>query len=541
MKTKMRKLKRSAGFALAAGALVAAAACGGGGSSSSGDNSMLIVGIPVDQVGLNALYVGTGNTAPGIEGMFASLTERGDPFLTDGELHPGLITEFEPNEDASEWTLTMREGVKFHNGETMTIEDVQFSLELMASEEYEPTPSGSYFGGITETEIIDDVTLRVVFDEPDSLFYSNSPRAYVIPQAYYEEVGQEGFNRAPIAAGPYQFKEWRPDDVLILEAFDDYYGGEPTIQEVQFRVLPDEAARVAALRSGDIDIAAPLAIEQISTIEETDGLHVLFKDSLNRMYITIDTTVPPFDNRDVRLAVNHAIDRETIVGTVLEDMATIIPGGLVPELEPGANTDLEPYEYDPELAQSLLTQAGYPNGLEDEFGTIEFTCRDGYSPKSEEVCTIIAEQLNDAGFSVQPRMMENTAFETASAEKRLGPLQFSGHSGGGNFIGQHHLRSTKVCTERAGEVTTPLSPSEEWGGWYCNPDLDALVWEATQIWGIDQDRAEALISEAEAIMYDDAAAGFLWAERTAYGVRDGLNWEPPARPDFDFFAASWDE
>ena len=501
----------------------------------------MIVGVPADHVGLNALLVGTGNTAPGLEGVFAALTQRGEPFLVDGKLYPGVVEEFTPNDDASVWTLKIRDGVKFHNGETMTAGDVAFSLNLMASEEYADTPSGSYFGEITDAKVLDDKTVEVTFAEPDSLFYSNSPRAFVIPEAYYNEVGAEGFAEQPISAGPYKFKEWRPDDVLILEAFDDYYGGVPDIKEVQFRVLPDEAARVAALRSGDIDIAAPLAIEQIQAVEDDPNLEVIFKDSLNRMYITIDSTVKPFDNRDVRLAINHAIDRETIVNTVLEGMATIIPGGLVPDLEPGANTDLVPYAYDPDLAKELLAKAGYPNGLEPEFGVIDFTCRDGYSPKSEEVCTVIGEQLGAIGIPVQTQMMENTAFETASAEKRLPPLQYSGHSGGGNFIGQHHLRSTKVCQEGRGQVTTPLTPSQEWGGWYCNPAVDDLVWQATQLWAIDNDKAVDLIKQAEAIVYEDAAAGFLWAERTAYGVKKGLNWQPPARPDYDFFGASWSQ
>ncbi|HVR33090.1 MAG TPA: hypothetical protein VMS74_10345, partial [Acidimicrobiia bacterium] len=96
-------------------------------------------------------------------------------------------------------------------------------------------------------------------------------------------------------------------------------------------------------------------------------------------------------------------------------------------------------------------------------------------------------------------------------------------------------------TDRAGEVSTPLNPSAEWGGWYCNPEVDARVWEATQIWGSEYERALELVADAERIIYEDAAAGFLWAQSTAFGVRQGLNWVPPARPDYNFFGASWDD
>jgi ABC-type transport system substrate-binding protein len=373
------------------------------------------------------------------------------------------------------------------------------------------------------------------------LLYTSSPRVYVIPQAYYEEVGAEGFAQHPISAGPYMFVSWQPDNVLIMQAYEDYFLGSPAIKEIQCRVLPDDAGRVAALRAGEIDIAAPLAIEQIPEVEGDANLMVVIKESLNRMYLTIDNTVAPFDQLEVRLAINHAIDRQLIIDQLLEGLAEIIPGGLVPGLEPGANTDLVPYTYDPELAIQLLADAGYPNGLEEEFGVQDLICRDGYGPKTEEVCTVMAEMLAAVGIPVQISIMENTAFETASAEKTIGPLMYSGHSGGGNFHGQHHLRSTKVCTERAGEVTTPLEPSAEWGGWYCNPAVDALVWEATQLWGSNYEQALADISAAEAIVYEDAAAGFLWAQSTAYGIRQGLNWQPPARPDYNFFGAFWED
>lgn len=509
--------------------------------SGGAENSRVVIGIPADQAGLDATVVGSGNTGPCLESMFSALTRRGDPFLVDGTLHPGIATEFVSSEDAMTWTMTIRDDATFHNDEPVTAEDVAFSLNLFVSEAYEGTVSAAYFVTVEDAVVIDEQTVQVNMNEPDALFYTSSPRAYVIPQAYYEEVGADGFAEHPISAGPYKFVEWRPDDVLIMEAHDDYFLGTPDITEVHCRVLPDDAGRVAALRAGEVDIAAPLAIEQIPEVESDENLEVLFKESLNRMYLTIDNTVAPYDQLEVRLAINHAIDRQLIIDQLLAGQATIIAGGLIPGLEPGANTDLVPYAYDPDLARELLADAGYPDGLEEEFGVQDLVCRDGYGPKTEEVCTVMAEMLAAVGIPVEIAIMENTAFETASAEKTIGPLMYSGHSGGGNFHGQHHLRSTKTCTERAGEVTTPLEPSAEWGGWYCNPAVDALLWEATQIWSTDNERALEAVAEAEAIVYEDAAAGFLWAQSTAYGVRRGLNWEPPARPDYNLFGASWDE
>lgn len=503
-------------------------------------NERLVIGIPSDQVSLDATVVGTGNTGPCLEGIFSALTERGMPFLTDGTLLPGIATEFVSSEDGMTWTLTIRDDAVFHNGEPVTAEDVAFSINLFVSPAYDGTVTGAYVATVESAEVIDADTVQVNMAEPDALFYTSSPRVYVISQAYYEEVGAEGFARHPISAGPYKYVSWQPDNVLILEAHDEFFLGEPEIKEVHCRVLPNDAGRLAALRTGEIDIAAPLAIEQVPEVEADPNLKVLVKASLNRMYITLDTTVPPWDQREVRLAVNHAVDRQLIIDQLLAGQATIIPGGLVPGLEPGANTSLVPYAYDPDLARQYLVDAGYPDGLEPEFGVQDLVCRDGYAPKTEEICTVLAEMLGDVGIPVQIVMMENTAFENASSDKTIGPVMYTGHSGGGNFHGQHHLRSTKVCTDRAGEVTTPLRPSAEWGGWYCNPEVDARVWEATQLWGTNYPRALELIAEAEAIMYEDAAAGFLFAMATAYGVKEGLNWEPPARPDYNFFGASWD-
>ncbi len=474
-----------------------------------------------------------------LESIFAPFSVRGKPFLTDGDLYPGVVTTFEANADSTVWTLTIRDDVLFHNGEPMTAEDVAFSLNTVSGPDYEGSNSAGYFASIDEAVVVDDTTVEVRMTEPNPAFYDTSPRLYVFPKAYYEEVGQAGMAAAPISAGPYKFVEWRPDDELVLEAFDDYYEGPPAIKEVIFRVIPDEAARAAALQAGEVDIAT-LSAEQAEVVASDSDINIVAKDSLTRAILGIDNFVPPFDQPEVRMAVSHAIDRQIIIDQILGGTQRQLAGLLLPGLEPGANTDLEPYAYDPERSRELLAEAGYPDGLGPQFGPTDFACWD-FMIRMEDICTVIADMLEQVGIPVTPEVVEYNTYLDRARQGTLPPLRIVSQSGGGNFSGIYTLRSQFACREGVPghEVTTPLQGHPILAGAYCDPAFDAVLWDAFQTRGPDPEGALELVAEAEAIAHAAAAAAFLWENTETYAIRAGLNWEPPAERSINLFEASW--
>ncbi|MEX1004745.1 MAG: ABC transporter substrate-binding protein [Acidimicrobiia bacterium] len=339
----------------------------------------------------------------------------------DNEVVPGLATEWEANEDATVFTFTLREGVQFHNGETMDADDWIASWQA-ASEE--ANVYAYLYTKVESVVALDDMTVEMTLGSSDALFGRELSEWAILPASQYESEGLEGIEANPIGTGPFAFVSWDRGDRIILEAFDDYWDeGLPLVDTLVFRPIPDSSTRLAAVQTGEVHIAQRFNSEEAATLENAADVEVItypvdrvYYIAFNNMTTGVGT---PLESTEVRLAMNHAVDRQAIVDSLFDGQAALSTG-LVATSSLGFDDSLEPYSYDPELAMQMLADAGYPDGFE-----IGFACPTGAYVNFEEVCQAVGGFLEAVGITLEGgeiQFMESGQYWDLEASKQLPPL-----------------------------------------------------------------------------------------------------------------------
>jgi len=346
------------------------------------------------------------------------------PFLLLYALHDGLLKPMAGSGSApslaESWSMSkdglsaefiLRPGIKFHNGDPITSDDVKFSFER-----YRGGAAKLLKDTVKEIQLLGHNRLRFVLKEPwpdFPAFYGTfvASAGWVVPRKYFERVGEEGFRKAPIGAGPYKFVSFNPGVELVLEAFEGYWRKTPSIKRLVFRSLPDETTRAAALKSGEVDIAFLLSGPTAEDIRRTPGLR-LVAPLLGIFWLDFpDQWDPksPWADRRVRLAASLAIDRQAL--SQAETLGFSRPtGSLVPrDFEFALPIDAP--AYDPKRARQLLAEAGHPNGFDGG----EMTPFPPYNSMGET----IMGWLQAVGIRTRMRTLERGAFMTSWREKKL--------------------------------------------------------------------------------------------------------------------------
>ncbi|MDH3247679.1 MAG: ABC transporter substrate-binding protein [Acidimicrobiia bacterium] len=337
-------------------------------------------------------YLGAGSPGQYVwSNMFDALTRIGP----DGAPESALAESWSTADDNLTWTFNLRSGVTFSNGEPMDAAAVEATFATVLSEEGRATYSANAnnYGFIDTVTAIDDSTIEIVTSSPNVLLPSAISIAYILPPAYFADAGAEGFAQAPIGSGPYAVSEWG-DDEIVLEAWAGSWRGEPQIATVTYLNLPDPAARVQALQSGQIDIAqSPSPDQADSLISDGFEIYSATRGQVLAMALVTDQGGPLADVR-VRQALNYAVDKEAI--------REALTGGFSPTAglyaPPGVNGhdgNRFVYPYDPDLARELLAEAGYADGFDIE---AEMTL--GSFPADAEIFEAMAGYLADVGVNV---------------------------------------------------------------------------------------------------------------------------------------------
>src|SRR5262245_30487729 len=324
---------------------------------------------------------------------------------------PCLAQSWNMAADGLSYTFVLRPGARFHNGEPVTAEDVKFSFERYRGASHQLMKDR-----VTTVETPDplQVRFRLKAPWPDFLsFYSGASGAgWIVPKKYVERVGEAGFKKAPIGAGPYKFVSFTPGLELTCEAFEGFWRKVPAIKRLVFKVIPDEATRLAALQRGEIDIAYSIRGELAEELKRTPGLTIKAAVGSAPFWLYFpeqwDPKSPWHDQR-VRQAVSLAIDRQTM-NEALTLGHSHLTGSIFPE-----NFDFywqppEPH-YDPARAKSLLAAAGFPNG----FDAGDYSCDASYANMGEAALN----NLKEVGIRARLRPLERAAFFSAYSEKKL--------------------------------------------------------------------------------------------------------------------------
>src|SRR6266542_186461 len=404
---------------------------------------------------------------------------------------PGLAESWSASPDGLVYEFVLRKGVKFHNGEAVTAEDVKFSFERYRGAAYKPLKES-----VVAIEIPDPSRVRIRLKRPwpDFMtFYMTAGASWIVPKKYIEKVGDEGYKKSPVGAGPYRFVSFTPGVELVLEAFDQYWRKPPGIKRLVLRAIPDEATRLAALKRGEVDIAYAIRGALAEDLRRTPGLTL--KPNVGQatfwVYFT-DQWDPksPWHDRRVRLAASHAIDRQAInqAETLGYSKITwsIIPSSFEFYWQPPGHA------YDPVKAKQLLTEAGYPNG----FGAGDYFCDAAISNLGEPV----VNYLNAAGIRVKLRPIERAAFFKGYAEKKFKGLVQGGSGAFGNA-------ATRV------EAFVAAGGTYVYGSY---ADIDGLFLE--QATEPDPKRREATLHRIQQLIHDKVLVAPIWLNAGINGV-----------------------
>ncbi len=320
------------------------------------------------------------------------------------EMLPAVLTDWAVSEDGLSWDLTIRDGITFHNGDPLTIDDAVFTMNFtFGPEAVTESISPSIQAEAGETESIEATgpnSLRVTHTTPKAFFpffiseLSFGIAGIVLPKNYFESIGQDAYNDAPIGAGPFRLEKHVIAEQILLERYDDYFMPErsPSFQTLDLRLVPEVATRVAALRAGDADvIEANLAVKD--QVEDGGGRFIWAQES-SYMWVLMPGCWEvqfPCNKKEVRQALDYAIDKDLIINSLYGPEAAASKGwNWVTPNALGYSADLDPFPYDPDLAKQLMADAGYPDG--DGFGTLEVhTWKAGDVPFLPEQAQLIAD------------------------------------------------------------------------------------------------------------------------------------------------------
>ncbi|MBM4442634.1 MAG: ABC transporter substrate-binding protein [Candidatus Rokubacteria bacterium] len=392
---------------------------------------------------------------------------------------PSLAESFTASKDFTTFTFNLRKNAKFHNGEPVTAEDVKFSFER-----YKGASAKLLKDKVKEIQTPSATQVRFVLKEPwpDFLtFYGTtaSGAGWIVPKKYVQQVGDDGFKKAPIGAGPYKVVSFRPGIEIVFEAFDGYWRKPPSVKRLVMRSITDESTRAAALKAGEVDIAYLLTGPTAAEIKRTAGFKLVAPLLSGAFWIELpDQRDPksPWHDKRVRQAANHAIDRAAINEAETLGFSRLT-GNFVPRIFQYA-LPVEPPAFDPGRARKLLAEAGYPNG----FDAGDFNPFPPYFSMGEA----IIGQLSAVGIRSKMRTMERAAYFTAWQEKRLKGMIL-------------------VITAPFGNAATRLEPYYTKNGIYAyssRPEIDDLF--VRQSKELDPKKREELVHGIQKIIRDDA-------------------------------------
>ena len=395
-----------------------------------------------------------------------------------GQQTPSLAESWTQSKDGLTYEFVIRKGVKFHNGEPVTATDVKFSFER-----YKGAGAKLLKERVREIQLVDAGRVRFVLKEPwpDFMtFYGTSATGsgWIVPKAYVEKVGDDGYKKAPIGAGPYRFVSFNPGVELVMEAWEGYWRKVPNVKRLVLRSLPEETTRAAALKKGEIDIAYLLTGPVAEDIQRTPGFKLVApKESQGTFWLDLpDQWDPksPWHDKRVRQAASFAIDRQAL--NQAETLGYSKPtGSLIPRVLEFSRF-YEPDPFDPARAKRLLAEAGYANG---------FDAGDLYPwPPYFSMGEALAGYLGNVGIRTRIRTMERAAMTTAWREKKLKNV----------IVG---------ITGAAGNAATRLDAYVSRNGIYTSgvmPDVEDLF--QRQARETDVKKREALIHQIQEILHE---------------------------------------
>lgn len=448
-----------------------------------------------------------------IRNMYDGLVTR------DGDMKvvPELIESYS-QVSPTVYDFVIRSGVKFHDGSTMTAGDIKFTLDRLTVDgamNGQTSPRKSLLGPVEKVEELENNIIRIHLSEPWPILPAMLPNQQIVSEAFVKAHGDEALATQVNGTGSFKLVEWRKGDSVIMERFEDYYGGSPDVPPVGkacveraiSKVIPENASRVAALLAGDVDIITELPAFSVSQIKNNPNTDVMTVNGTRSFFIAMNNEGSALKDVKVRQALAYAVDKKLIVDKLFNGTAALINGILSPDAF-AYNPDLITYDYNPEKAKSLLAEAGYPDGIE-----LTLETEGAYKDTAEAIGAVMSK----AGVRI--------SVVTGEASQLVSKWRTQGKPKSGDLW----LTSWGNGSLDPYDIFVPTHRTNDRGNsaGYANPQVDQLL-DAAGV-EADTEKRASLYKEAETIVNKELPYIYLWVPQDIYGVSKRLSgWKPSA-------------
>jgi peptide/nickel transport system substrate-binding protein len=453
----------------------------------------ITIGIAADPDGLDPHKTVAASTFQITRNIYDTLVQTD----AQSQIQPDLASSWSATPDGLTWTFKLRDGVKFHNGRTLTSDDVKFSFErLVSPAPGAASPRAGDYANIKTITTPDPLTVVFELSKPQAAFLSNLAYGWA---AIVPKEAAATLRDKPVGTGPFKFVEWVKDGYVSLERFDGYFvKDEPYLDKATFKVITDPTARLAALRAGEIDVIPELPVQDLVEVRKDPALRTIEVPFNGIQYIALNNKTAPLDNLKVRQALNYAVDKRAVIDTAQFGVGVPIGSHLPPVSDYYVDLSNK-YPYDPAKAKQLLTEAGFPNGIEITMilpQPYDFHIRNGQ---------VVADQLGKVGVKVKLETMEwgtwlkqvyngrQFAMTAIGATGRLDP---------GPFMSAYTSTSAEDFRN------------------YANPQFDALA--ARGAVETDLKTRHEIYAQMQTMLADDAVAIWLLAPTSSVTVRKAV-------------------
>lgn len=406
--------------------------------------------------------------------------------------------------DHMTYEVTLRQGIRFHNGEEMLAEDVAYSFDRISKKGYmngQTSPRARLFSSIEKIAVIDQRTFRILLSNVWPHVLSVLPYLHIVDKSFVSANSLAELNSLENGSGPFRMTQWKVGERIVLERFNGYFGGSldippvgtACVERVIFEFIPDNNTRIEALLSGEVDIINDVPVSASEVVRLSENTELIKVDGTRSFFITLNVKSHPFNNLKVRLAANHAVNKKKLIGDHLSGNAEPINGILGPAAF-SFNPDLPMIEYDPDKARRLMSEAGFPNGIDVDMD-VNFA--------NYDIAKDIAEMFNKVG--IRTHLKPSPSYGSIRDQWRASP-------------GSMWLTSWGNSTLDPVGIFTPTLHSLGQGNFsgYYNVAVDQLLDSAAE--EKDQRIRQSQYRRAERIVQANAPFVFLWVPQDLYGT-----------------------
>ena len=416
------------------------------------------------------------------------------------------------NPDKLTWVFKLKKGMKRNNGEPVLAADFIHSVNRAKNDPQSKQRHNVRW--ISEMSAPDDHTVIFKTSEPVAPMLEHFSRVAVTSKAQYDKHGPAADKDAPFGAGPYAIKQIAVDNFFAMTKVPDHPDVKPEHpDEIIYRIMKEPESRVTALLNGEVQIAQFIPPQLVPRVQNSPNAHLTWDDAVELMFVAMSPEHKPWDKKEARQAVAHAIDREALIKVILQGQASRLDGPIGPG-QYGYDPNLQPrYEYNPAKARELLKQAGYPNGVE-----VDFVATVGRYIGDKQVCEAIVPMLEAVGFKVNLKTPE---WGTMWANVQKGGVPFY-YMGRGSVIDPSAALSQYFETGQSPRIK------------FSNKEVDAAL--AAERQEFDEKKRIELLRRAMSIITDEAPAHFLWRHKMATGVANTIEFK--SEPTMDIYGVN---